>query len=280
MSSNTIVFKDSAANIIRIKTPVHGYKSSLIFPWEIQELDNGKWESYDPTSTYDARTCECEFYLDAAEQNTLMNFLGTSTKARADAAVTMYLSGDQDFRPFAPDKGNAGSFTIGMQLIETLGIGGRPYGLFHTRVLLVNHGAWPSYSAVTDVDEGSWNFGTVSNVRFPPDWFKPNVFYASSGSMGMDGHLDFVDKSTNADRYESEFHMVCNQPKAERILAYITATARAGTFNITTAANHYIFDRDKGTSGTHTVRLLQNRIEVMHPRYNMFEFDLHLGFEA
>jgi len=251
-----------------------------MYPWNIQELSSGKWDTYDPTSTYDSRSCECEFFLNAADQNTLMNFLSTSTKGRADNAVTMSLSSAQDFRPFGPDKGNAGNFTIAMELIDAEGIGGRPYAYFKTKIRLNNQGAWPAYSNVADVDEGSWNFGTVSAVRFPPDWFKPSVFYTSNASQGMAGATSFIDKSTNADRYESGFRMVCNQPKAERILAYITATARAGTFSVTTAGNHYIFGRDKGTTGTHTVRLLQSKIEVTHVRYNAFEFGLRLGWEA
>lgn len=280
MPSNTIVFKDSSGNLIRIKTPVHGYRSILQFGWDIQDLDNGKWDSFDPGSSYDGRMCECDFVLDATDQALLMDFLGTSAKARADAAVTMSISGDQDFRPFGADKGNAGDFTVGIQLMSTEGIGGRPYAQFQTKVMIVNHGSYPAYSNVTDVDEGSWDLGTVTGVRFPPDWFDPNVFYASDGSMGMDGNLDFVDRSTNADRYESQFRLVCNQPKTERILSYLADTARADTFSITPAGNHYIFDIDKGTVGPHTVRLLQKSIEVTHNMYNQFEFTLHVGFEA
>lgn len=280
MPSNTIVFKDSNANLIRIKTPIHGYTSTLRYGWDIQELDNGKWDSFDPGASYDSRECDCVFVLDEADQNTLMDFLNTSTKARADNSVVMSLSGDQDFRPFAPDKGNAGDFTVGLQLLESEGIGGRPWAHFRTRVRIVNHGSYPAYSNVTDVDEGSWNFGTVTNVRFPPDWFSPNVHHSISGSQGMDGALDFVDRSVNGNRYMSSCRMICNQPKAERILDYIDGTARAGTFNITTNTRHYIFGREKGDSGTHTVRLLQQKIDVIHVRYNLFQFQLHLGWHS
>jgi hypothetical protein len=259
--------------------PVHGYITTLDYPWEIQPTANGAWDTYDPGNTYDARFCECEFVLNDSEQNSLMDFLSDSSKAREDSGVTMRLPSGGDFRPFGPDKGNGGPFTVGMELVETHGIQYRPWLQWRTRVRFTNHGAWPSYTNTTDVDEGSWGFGSVTNVRFPPDWFKPQIQYAVHAEAAMDGAVDFVDRGSSADRYQTApFRMVCNQAKAERIIGYIDGTARAGTFSVTTAANHYIFGYSKGSSGTHTVRLVQNRIQVTHVKYNRFDFELQLGW--
>jgi hypothetical protein len=247
-------------------------------PFDYVDLAYGKPEAYDATSDYDYRVCEADVVLTEADMAELSDFLADSSKGRADVDVDMLLSAGSGFHPFCPDKGDAGTFHVNIEQLGTQGIGERPYKYFKRTLRIVNQGAWPSYSLPAEVSEGQLTLGTVANLRFPPAWPRPEVQYASRHSLGLDGTVLITDRSSNADVFQTTLGMVCNESKAAALLAYLTNTARAGTFEIITKDNYFFFDYDKLDNNTHQVRLLQNEIVVTHVAYNDFRFDLKLGW--
>jgi len=279
MSDQTMNLDDGVNNI-DISVPVYGYRTFIDLPFDIVELSNGKHKIYDATSTYDARWCECQLVLSEADQAELTDFLSDSAKGRASSTVVISLSAGSGLHLFAPDKGDDGPFTVAMEILNRTGIGVDPWLYFKDSLRIVNQGAWPSYTPPAEVADGSITIDTITALRFPPDWFNPEVRYTTVMSLGRDGTALFVDRSTGGDSFKTRATLVCTENKMAALIARLVGTSRAGTFSLTTGDNHFPFGYDKGDDTTHTVRLLQNQIVVTHYDYNRFSVDLEFGWES
>jgi hypothetical protein len=274
--SGTVTFSDGTNNAV-LTTPRFGYKSSLFFPFDIQELDDNTIDIYDHGSSYDKRICDCTFELTQAEMETLCALVRTDAKGRAKK-LTMTLSSGSGFFPFMPDKGDADVFTVSLEITAQKQVEEPQY--YHTaEVHIINCGTWPSYSIPTEVKDGNSQFqiGTVQYLRFPPNWFDPSVRYNYHAQIMEDSDVEFVDRGLG-DYYATNMILICNQTKAAKLIKYLTTVtvARANQFSIITDSNFFAFGNDKGGAATYQVKMNGDRIDVVNDRYNSFRFSLPL----
>jgi hypothetical protein len=273
-----IIFTAADQSRITISLPLFGYKSIIDLPFDIEKLDKGLYKVFDAGSTYDVRSCECTFELDSTDTDNLLTFIDTTSRGLSTA--TMELQNDSGFFPFGPDKGDTGTWTVALELLKDEGVGVAPYLYHRVTVRIVNQSTHPTYSLPTQISEGSMTFGTVSGIRFPQGWFKPDHRLGVHASTARNGTVLYVDKSANADSHDTSCTLICNESKAAAIVNYLVGTARANTFSLTTAANQYAFGMRSGSADTYTVRLIQDKLEIVHDDHNSFDIDLALSREA
>lgn len=277
VTEKKIQFENANSNQIEISVPIFGYKSEILFPFDIQEDSNTQYHIFDNGSSYDIRKFSCELLLTATEMNTLNDFISGSgvTKGRAQE-LTMRMNDTSGLFPFAPDKGDEGNFTTAIE-IENTGMVLSPYKYFKCNLNVINTGAWPSYSLPSEFTEGQLTIGTITGNRFPPDGFKASNSYGYNITVEQDSSVQFIDKGSGADKYITEFTMISNESKTAKVIEYLTGTARAGAFNITTQSGYYPFGRDKG-DGTFSVRLIRDVIVIEHIGHEQFSYNLSLSY--
>src|SRR4030042_2829656 len=227
VTDGKIQLEDTDANQIEVSVPSFGYKTTILLPFDIQKLDTGKYCIFDHGATYDIRKCNCTFFLSATEMNTLNAFLkedtiGTS-KGRAFSVILRMNTGS-GFFPFGPDKGDVGDFTVAMVINKHGAVIDSRFNYFTCEVEFTNVSSYPAYSLPDEVADGTFTFGTVTACRFPPDYFSPVVNYGYGATLKQGGSVEWIDRSENADWYETQFEMRSNESKAAKIIQYITGT--------------------------------------------------------
>ena len=277
-----IRFTNANADYIDIDLPVRPYKSYIVFPFDIQRLEYGLYGVYDNGSAYDKRYCECTFELTATQTATLNDFLRTDgTSDGRGKELTLEMNADSGFYPFGPDKSPLGPHDVSVEVIRRKGVGEAPFKYFVVALRIrKSDSSWTAYSLPTEVNEGPMTIGTVTNCRFPQQWFSPVVRYGYYVTQTEGGETLFIDRGSNSDAWQTSATFIMNNSKTAAILDYITGTARAQTFSVIAGTDHYMFERDKGGNGTYTVRLIENIIEIEHTRLNQFTFKIALSWEA
>lgn len=265
---------------IDIPAPLLGYSSTVSLPMDVVPLDDGSYSTRCEATTYDKRWCECEFWLNEVDGLALQNFVrGTlSGGVTRQAALIMTLPSNSGFFPFGPDKGDTGSFTVNLTILSISGIGDSPWRYFRYKVRIENAGAYPAYSIPTGVSQGSFTFGTVTNCRFPQEWFYPTSRYAIHKTMLEDGTSSIVDRGSAADSWTSAFTMTGNESKTAALLNYITGTVRGSTFTFVAGNYYYPFGADLGDNGTFTARLISGEIIVKHSHPDTFSFGVEISY--
>lgn len=274
-------FTDVDANNIAISIPSFGYKTTILLPYDLLKLDNGKYENYDNGPSFDKRSCKCTIFNTIAEQAIFDNFFREddgSTKGRA-YDVTMKMLTNSGFFPLGPDKGDKGDFTVAVMITRHGLLGNAPWQYFKNEIVIQNTGSWPEYSLPTEVSEGNFTFGTVSNCRYPPGWFRPKVDYGYHGTVLEGSTVQWIDQWETSDSYETSFEFHANESKAAKIIEYLTGTVRVSDFTMVTGSGAYPYGRDKG-DGTFTQKLIQNEIEITHVKHDHFTFGIDLSFES
>jgi len=247
-------------------------------PLEIELLSSGLYAVYDAGATYDVRSCECMFQLNEADADELLTFVDTTSRGLATTVMT--LPSGCGFFPFGADKGDTGAWTVALEILQSPGIMPTPYLYFDVVLKIVNQLTHPAYSPPAQVSEGTLTIGTVTNVKFPQSWFKPENRLGVYQSLGMSGTAKYTDRGSYADAHDTNATFRCNESKAAAILAYLTGTARGTTFSLITADNQYAFGMRSGASNTYTVRLIDSDIVTAHNGYNDFNIDLAMSREA
>lgn len=273
----------AGAGTVEIPLPVYPYKTVIDLGLDIQKLETGNGYSvYDNGAAYDMRSCEVDFHLSAADTKILNDFLRLTAQGRA-RALTLEICTASQFRPFGPDKNDV-SYTVLMELVSQEGIGEAPYLYFTSKVKFTNAGSYAGTALPAQVTDGAFQIGTVAGLRFPPNWFDPAVKYGVDGFVLRDSSAaQFVDGGILGDHYDSACELESNFSKAAALLAYLTGTARAGTFTMIGGANYWPFGRDKANgsdagAGTFTVRLIQNQITITHEYFNIYKIPLSFNF--
>lgn len=285
VTDGRVKFIDSKANGIEVSIPSFAYKTIIEYPFDIQKNDDGSYDSYDHgagAETYDIRMCSCRFMLTAAQQttfNTMMKDDQNTVRTGRAYNMTLQMNTGSGFFPFGPDKGDVGDFTIAMVIKKHGAIGEAPFKYFIMDVEMINTGVFPAYSLPSEVSEGSFTIGTVSNNRFPPSWFGPKIKYGYSATVEQDSTVQWMDRREQADWYTTNFEMLSNESKIAAVLEYITKTSREAAFTIAAPADFYAFGRDIGNA-TFNVKLIQNRIIISHLKYNMFKYAIQLSYES
>ncbi len=266
---------------IGFSKPSYGYSTTIDFPWDIQALDNGKYETFDHGTLYDKRKCSCLIYLTESEMDSLNSFLSEDNSAISKGRaydVTLRMNTNSGFFPFGPDKGDVGDFDVAIKVKVHGRVGDEPFRFFAVELEIHNVGAWPSYVLPTAKHEGNFTFGTVTECRFPPAWFKPKNRYATFLTIDQGSSSNWIDRGANGDRFETSFDFACDNSKASRVIAYIADSARSNTFTVVPPANAFMFGEDKGDTATYTVRNISNRIKITHSRKTLFTFPIKLSY--
>ena len=251
--------------------PEFGYKTQIILPFTLQKLSNGLSVIKDFGSAYDKRICSCNFILDATEAAI---FESKFSQYYDDTNINLNCL-NSGFMPFSPDKGGNGDMLCLMELDERNGVGEQPYKYFSYKVrFLKTTGSWPAYTPTLGLPEGTLQIGTVTGLRFPPLWFKPETKHLHFPVMneGLTIYYNNRDKST----YSTKFSMTQNQGNTATLIKYLVNTARASDFSMISDTNYFPFGRENPDTTTFTVRPLYDTIEITHEDYNRFTFDLSL----
>lgn len=287
ISDGKIQLKNPNLDTIEVSHPLFGYTTTIKLPLDVGKLDTGLYNVFDHSSagSFDTRQCRCTFQLNAAEQNTLEDFLRTEgiTKGRG-ALLKLEMDTGSGFFPFGPDKGDVGEFDVVVEVLDHGRQRDAPFKFFETELLITSThstpGSWPAYSLPSEVSEGEITIGTITNNRFPPAYFKPKNRYAVSTVIEEDSGAQIIDKGSSGDAFETSFKMVSNESKAAAVIAHLNNTVRNNTFNLIVAVNSFPFGRNIGDDGTYTVRLIQNKISIVHEIHNRFNFSLKLSRES
>lgn len=269
--ANSIQFS-YGANSVDLPLPNYGYSVLIAMALDIQKLDqSGNFSIYDNGSTYDVRSCEIEFDLTTAEQLALNQYIDLYTRGRTH---TMAYGTGSGFYPFGPDKGNAGPFTVMLDILDQKGQGDAPYKYFKTKIKLTNAGAYPAFSLPVEVSDGKMSIGSVYNLRFPVKWFDPKINYSIDQHVYAGTSTKIVHKGSGNNSYNTACEITCNTSKAAALVAFLTgAGGRNNSFQL--CGGGYPFGRDQTEAGPFTVLMIQDILEIQHNRHNEFSFNLN-----
>lgn len=261
-------------NSVTLPQPV-SVSTDIELPFDIVTLDDGTKLRYDNGEQYDKRVCKCCFHLTPIQQLNLNTFLYTTARANQ-----LTLDAESDgFHPFAPDKGDGGNFTVSVMISGTPSIMTFPFRYFKCDLIIQNTGSYPAYSLPSEVDEGSWDFGTVENLNYPQAGFKPNMFYSVSISHTENSTPYYIDRSANADYASSKMILNCNESKAAAVLYYLTHTVRANAFILDTRSYFIIFGIDYEDGDPKYVIINSNKIIVNQTGYDNWTIELQLAID-
>lgn len=269
----------SATQTFEIPTPVFGYETTIFLPFEWQRADNGTWSGYDAgagVTTYDIRKCKAIFILDVTDHTALMAALKGDTTGRARAMILTLYAGSGVFL-FGADRGDTGPFTCAVEIISEGGIGYAPYKYFHTELLITNTGSWPAYN-YTPSDEGHISIGSCTGLRFPEEWFIPEIKTATSVIITESGAATYTNAGSGGDGYVTNATFKCSAQKAADLLHNLTAHIRVAAFNLITLNNAYPFGITKSTGGTYSCKLIMDQITITHRAYNQFIIPLKMAY--
>lgn len=274
-SSGQISLSYGATEVL-LSVPEFGYQTDIKLPFDFIKLDSGSYNVRDEGTKYDKRSCKCSLILSPAEQASLNTLLNSTARGKS---LILTLPSGSGFFPFGPDKGDTGVFTVVILLEGTPSIQSSPFKYFRCDLTIFNTGVYPAYSLPTQIPEGVFTIGTISNCRMPQSLFEPAQSYGISVSFTESNRADFTDRGALFDSAATKFVQQCNQSKCAALLNYLTNTIRSGAFSVTSADNFYMFGSDQGSSDTYTVRMTSNALVIKHPRYNEFEASLELQKE-
>jgi len=275
----TLTNFDGTPDSIEIPAPIFGYTTTIQMALDIQRLGDKQASTFDHGIAFDIRTFRGQLALNIADQLTFNDFLRTvgADNGRAqDLKLDMIT--DSGFFPLGPDKGDKGTFTVSFRATNKPGIGSGPYKHFPDQITMVNVAAYPAYSLPSEIGQGNLTIGTISGNRFPPDWFEANTRYSAHHTILQGQTANYVDQGVGADSYSNRFEMVSNHSKAAAVIDDLVTTQRGGTFNLIVPADSFAYGRDKSSSGTYVVQMLDEEIEITHETFNRFRYGLNLNY--
>lgn len=272
---------------VNLPFPVLPYETIIKLPFDILRMDDSTFESgYDEGTIYDKRYCNLSFLLPAnddvyngsdiehyATQEELTTFIYTTARAKDITASFPVSCG---FVPFGYDKGDTGPFTISAEFTGTPAIQQSPLKYFKCNMSWFNSGAYPAYSLPSQINDGQWTIGTITNCRMPQNMFVPDKKYSVSVIHTESSASRYFDRGSLRESPFVKFTQQCNSSKCAALLYYLTSVIRASTFSITTQDYYYIFGADHSSSDTYTVKLATNEIKIRHLGVDNFEIDLIL----
>jgi len=268
-----------SGNTINVDIPVFGYETVINMPFDIQRLDDGTFDIYDNGAIYDKRECSLQMELSETEIVTFNTFFNSDLAANARGKmINVSMSSGSGFFPFGPDKGDVGTFLCPHEIEAHGAVGESPYLYFKPVLHLYSPTVYPAYVLPSEVNDGPVTIGTVTNLRFPPNWFSPEPIYGDYVTIEQRASSQYIDRTSGGDSYTTSMVLVCNESKAAAVLDYLTGTVRAANFTIVMPDNAYMWGGDKSASGTYTVKLIDNIIRVTHTQYNRFEILLSLSY--
>jgi hypothetical protein len=266
---------------VSIPVPEYGYKSIIDLPFDIDTLDTGVKTVYAYDSTLDKYHCECDVIMTPLDMAAFNDFIKNHSDSRALNNITMLLNANCGFFPFTPLHGDSGPFTVGLIVSKSEKIQDNPFQYFKVSIAIYKQGSFPAYSLPSQINEGSLSIGTVTNIRFPENYFDPTEDNGILYNVDESGSLNFIDRGKLASSWQTVFPVMAGTGKTAAILNYLINTSRSGVFQLSTQPGHYAFGADKEGAGTnYNVILIQDQIEITHTVFNRFEFPLTIQYQS
>jgi len=273
--SKNVVFS-YGGNSATLPMPKYGYTSKINMALNISQCPyGGSIKSWDNGIAYDHRICNAKWILTQSEMDDLNTFLENVNGGRVNT-FTGTIDADSGLYWFGPDLYGEGVFTLDEVNNGRSARLLRPHNRyeFSGEFLMVSAS---SYTPPSITPMGSTTIGTVTGVHFIYN-IEPmyNKGWRTDVSLGG-GAVEFDTGSEN--KYtDIRFSVDVNQSIASNLVYYLVNTARGNSFNITTETGTYLFGAENGSSGTYTVQLKNNIIEVTHGSPDRFKItlDVHL----
>lgn len=284
-----------------LNPPVYPYTVTIDLAVEKQESKTGKLHFYDHGETYDRRRCNFKLLLTESEISSLFGFnqflyqYGWEYQYYRDSgALTLEGSSLSGFFPFGPDKGNLGLFTTEIEFNTSnyAVLSNTHKGLYEVNLIAYNYGAYPSYSFVSDSTTlGDSIIGAITNIRTPHplNSIELNKRTYVSQISGATTHrlirpIKRFDRSGYASQAfgqvcKTEVELICDLPKAQRILQLLTSTNRCQEHLFKGPIIYKLFGRDSTAIFNATelyVYVANTTLSITHTRANEFVIPLTL----
>jgi len=252
--------------------PEYGYTSSVALAIHRAPVLPRGYAPWDDGSSFDVRTCNVTFIMNATDANSLLGVWKDADKGRG-VTGSLVLPSASGFYPFGPDYGDAGTFGVRMIDLEPGPPLEEPWLYFRNtiRFVMTSH---PAYGLPTQQAEGDLTIGAVSGLRYPPEFTSPEIRYAVATVLTRNGTPYTVDRLPSSDVYETTLNMVLRQNKAAALLNHLVATVRANNVTITDGGNGYLFGRSAGQGAALTCQWVNEVVNVRHRRFDEFEMPL------
>lgn len=267
-----ITLSISGGDSIQIDFPEYNYTTTSHLAISITKTMAG-YKIWDNGISNDYRTCSIDrFYIDSTQSKSIDDFI----LANRGENINLVLPEGSGFFPFAPDKGDYGTFVV--KIID------RKFGQFDQfsryskslELLLVTP---PSYEFPEISQQGSFQIGSVDGLLYPQLGIDVETQYGIGTGISYGGDAYSVDIKRNV--YTAEFTQQCNTSLASYLMAFITgATGRDSDITVVAPTNYYLFGIQNGSSGTYTCKITQSVIECKHVGNEQFEIKIPLWMKA
>jgi len=276
----SINYGGGGGTTIEIPVPEYPYSVRVQMPITVSEPGDASVDTFDSGVAYDLRQCMCDIKCTAAEADALVALIRTTSRNAVNPAFTIQMNTGSGFYPFGPDKGDVGPFAANIRIENVDGVGSAPY-LYHTVRLVITKSTatYPAYTLPTQIAEGLVEIGSVSGLRFPPEWLKPTQRIGIDTTIRWGGNWNEQSAGESSDRFRADAVVVCNQSKAAALVNELTAVVRGVSTTLTVPASAYPFGSDKADDGEFDVRLTSYTLEMLNPRYNQWEIPLSFTLE-
>jgi hypothetical protein len=264
---------------ITVPAPTWGAETTITMPMSRYDGSNGSVRWWDSGTAYDTRTCKCVFNLNHTDAAALTDFLSNSIKGRGANILMGFDETPAGFAPFGWDLGDETTFITRLLSVNTSGQKHSPWKWWTVEAEFVMASATTPYYITDGKKEGSLSFGSVSNLRYPQTGFSPEIIQGVISLAMHGGSAQATDRGNTADKYSTEFSLLCNRNKAGELISEIVNTIRGNSFNITCAADWYPFGIDKNDSGAIACRLFDNKIVTRQIGVDQVEINLKIVFE-
>jgi hypothetical protein len=269
----TYIDDSSDERFFESRIPFFGYSTTISLPWNISKTDNGVYNIQDFGATYDKRECECVLTLSELEQASFLTAIMGNTRARGRGiVVTMYPG--SGFFPFGADKGDAGPFTVLIDVIDESTIRSNPRGYYVNRIRMINTGSYPAYTAPEpDAKKGNMTWGALTDFPLPVDWYNLKSSRAVSAGITENSTPKFMNRGSSADSKLTTYNIQRIGTGKIADLINEILTTRTGSREITSTGIRP-FGAELGE--TFSVRIIQKEIVITHNGFNDFSTSLTL----
>jgi hypothetical protein len=260
--------------------PQYPYKTDIFFSWDFVKSSTDKYHFFDNGALYDKRKCVATFLLSETEAEKLKQLWNSYKTSYTTAPLSLIMGDDSGWFPFGQDKGNKGGFKVELNLLSKIERSKTHFNYFEATLELINVDAYPDYTFVDEVNEGSFAISnatgtySISNIRTPE--------YEVEGQYGTftnqnEGGIDYNRTiELNEETQETRFILNTNLSKMQRVLKLITDN-RTGNYTISDGGGNifgYSFNLLQ-----ENLKLVENKFTVTANKFNDYTIDLRFTNE-
>ena len=260
--------------------PQYPYKTDIFFSWDCVKSSTDKYHFFDNGALYDKRKCVATFLLSETEAEKLKQLWNSYKTSYTTTPLSLIMGDDSGWFPFGQDKGNKGQFKVELNLLSKIERSKTHFNYFEATLELINVDAYPDYTFVDEVNEGSFAISnatstySISNIRTPE--------YEVEGQYGTftnqnEGGIDYNRTiELNEETQETRFILNTNLSKMQRVLKLITDN-RTGNYTISDGGGNifgYSFNLLQ-----ENLKLVENKFTVTANKFNDYTIDLRFTNE-